>query len=411
MSKPWLSRKQWSSPTIYSGAKWGMVIMWVFAVLFTGVSALVLISGRAQMMADFNRGEHLVALVLLFPLASLFLLRQAWVMTRDWLRYGRTPFQMDPYPGAIGGQMGGYVDINLKFSEQLQFDASLTLCRRVTRHSGKETKVDESVVWQRSVPVHCEPCLMDSGSGTRIRVVTDVPEGLAESEKPDSNFHLWRLSLKATDKALRFNRLWELPMFAGNARASKQLPNLAQAAYEEKQLDALDELTQITQQGDSVWMRFTPNNTRKMNIFMAVFGAIFLSIGIGMMQMDDAMQWLFVLVFGGLGLLITLIGIYGLGKELRIGISPTTVTVKRFWFGRPLSARDFSRSQALHMTTQASGSMTMGTETIQYYKLKLVMNDGKKIPLGFGIDGYGKAEKLAQQLSVLTGLDFSSKHS
>jgi len=410
MSKPWLSRKQWSSPTIYSGAKLGMIVMWVFALVFSGISGLVLISGRAQMMADFERGEHLVALVLLFPLASIFLLRQAWVMTRDWLRYGRTPFQMDPYPGAIGGQMGGHIDLKLEYSQQLQFEASLTLCRRVTRQSGKETKVDESVVWQRSVPLHCEPCLMESGSGTRIRLVTDVPEGLAESEKPDSNFHIWRLSLKATNRSLRFNRLWELPMFAGSSQAKTQLSNLALAAYEEKQLDTLGELTQITQQGDSIWMRFTPNNTRKMNVFMAIFGAVFLSVGIGMAQVDGPMLWLFVVVFGALGLLIMLIGIYGLGKELRIGISPESVTVKRFWFGRSLSGRDYSRSQALHMTTEAGGSMTMGTETIQYYKLKLVMKDGKKIPLGFGIDGYGKAEKLAQQLSALTGLEFSSKH-
>jgi len=410
MSKPWLSRKEWSSPTIYSGAKLGMIVMWVFAVLFSGVSSLVLISGLDQIMADFERGEYLVALVLLFPLASIFLLRQAWVMTRDWLRYGRTPFQMEPYPGAIGGQMGGHVDLKLKFSEDLRFEANLTLCRRVTRNSGKETKVSESVVWQRSVPLHCEPCLMESGSGTRVRLVTDVPEGLAESEEPDSNFHLWRLSLKATDKSLRFNRVWELPMFAGAAQASKPLPNLAQAAYEEQQLDALDELTQITQQGDSIWMRFTPTNTRKMSVFMTIFGAIFLSVGIGMAQVDGPMLWLFVFVFGTLGLLIMLFGIYGLGKELRIGISPASVTVKRFWFGRSLSGRDYSRSQALHMTTEAGGSMTMGTETIQYYKLKLVMKDGKKIPLGFGIDGYGKAEKLAQQLSALTGLEFSSKH-
>ncbi len=409
MSKPWLTRKEWSSPAIYSNAKLGMIITWVFGVVFTSISALVLIDGRAQMMADFQRGEHLVALVLMFPVVSLFLLYYATVLTRDWLRYRHTPFQMDPYPGAIGGQMGGHIDLDIRYSPDQKFEATLVLCRRATRQSGKETKIDESIEWQRTVPLHTEPCLTDRGNGTRIRVVTDVPEGLSESEVPSSNFHFWRLSMKAVDKTLRFNRAWELPMFAGDQQADTQLPALTLAAYEESQLEALDELTQITQQGDSVWMRFTPKNTRKINLSMTLFGALFFAVGVGMTQADAAMSWLFVVVFGLVGFLIMAFGAYGLGKELRVGVSPTDVVMKRFWMGFALPEKTFARSQARHMKIESGGSMTTGTQSIKYYQLNLIMKNGQKASLGFGIDGYGKAEKLAQQLSVLTGLEFCEK--
>ncbi len=409
MSKPWLTRKQWSSPTIYSNAKLGIMVIWGFAVVFSGISSLVLISGRAQMLADFNRGEHLVAVVLLFPVVSVFLLYQAWRMTRDWLRYGRTPFHMDPYPGRIGGQMGGHIDLNLPFSSAQTFEATLVLCRRVTRSSGKETKVDESIIWQRSVPLHHETCMTEKGAGTRVRLVTNVPEGLAESQEPSSNFHLWRLTIKALDKSLRFNRSWELPMFSGADQAETQLPSVALAAYEEKQLESLDELTQITQQGDSIWMRFTPNNTRKLNLMMTIFGALFFSVGIGMTQAEGAMTWLFVVVFGAIGFLILSLGVYGLGKELRVGVSPEQVVTKRFWFGLALPEKVSPRHQAKHMKIESGGSMSSGTETVKYYQLKLIMHDGTKLPIGFGIDGYGKAEKLAQQLSMLTGLEFCEK--
>ncbi len=409
MSKPWLSRKQWSSPTIYSNAKLGIMVIWGFAIVFSAISSLVLITGRAQMLADFNRGEHLVAAVLLFPIVSIFLLYQAWRMTRDWLRYGRTPFHMDPYPARIGGQMGGHIDLHLPYSPEQKFQATLALCRRVRRRSGKETKVDESIIWQRSVPLHHEACTTEKGAGTRIRVVTDVPEGLAESQEPSSNFHLWRLSVKALDKSLRFNRNWELPMFSGSDQAQTQLPSIALAAYEEQQLESLDELTQITQQGDSIWMRFTPNNTRKLNLMMTVFGALFFSVGMGMTQAEGAMTWLFVAVFGAIGFLILSLGIYGLGKELRVGVSPEQVVTKRFWFGVALPEKMTSRAQVRHMKIESSGSMSSGTETVKYYQLKLILKDGKKLPMGFGIDGYGKAEKLAQQLSVLTGLEFCEK--
>lgn len=406
MSQPWLSRKEWSSPTLYSGAKTGMITLWVFTILFGGVSGLVLTLGFDELLANFNRGEYLVLLVGLFPLVSLLLLKQSWTMTQDWRRYGRTPFQMDPYPGAIGGQMGGYVDIRLPYSPANQFEATLALYRRTTKRSGNETRTDESVVWQRTVPLHSEACLLENGSGTRLRVLTDVPFGQSASEVPDRDYHLWRLSIKALDKSLRFKRQWEVPMFPGTAKASRPLPATAEAAYEDRQLQSLEDLTQITQQGDSVWMRFTPDNTRKMSWFMTLFGAIFFAIGAGMTQADASMTWLFVLVFGGVGLAIMLGGIYGLGKELRVGISNSEIVTKRFWFGRPLSVKQYPRAKASHMMIESSGSMSTGTETVQYYKLKLHLTDSTKVPLGFGIDGYGKAEKLAQQLSVLTQLKF-----
>ncbi len=409
MSQPWLTRKEWSSPAIYSNAKLGMIITWGFGVVFTAISSLVLITGHAQIVADFQRGEHIVALVLMFPVVSLFLLYYAFVLTRDWMRYRRTPFQMDPYPGSIGGQMGGHIDLNIRYSPDQKFEATLVLCRRTIRQSGKETKIDESVVWQRSVPLHTQACLTDQGSGTRIRVVTDVPDGLAESEVPSASFHLWRLTLKAVDKSLRFNRTWELPMFAGNQQADTQLPAETLAAYEEDQLESLDELTQMTQQGDTVWMRFTPKNTRIFNGSMALFGGLFFSVGMGMTQVDAAMSWLFVVIFGLVGFLIMALGVYGLGKELRVGISQVDVVIKRFWMGIALPEKNYTRSQTRHIKIEGGGSMTTGTQTVKYYQLNLIMRDGQKAPLGYGIDGYGKAAKLAQQLSMLTGLEFCEK--
>jgi len=406
-TEPWLSRKAWSSPEVYSGAKAGMVIMWVFAVVFTGFGAVIIFAAHDDLSDKLRHGEYLVLLAGLFPLVGLFMLAQAIRATRDWMRYGRTPLHLDPYPGSIGGQMGGYIDLALPYASQNRFEVSLALYRRETRRSGKESRTSESVIWQSRVPVHTEDCVLKGAKrGTRLRLQIDVPEGLSESETPDNDYHLWRLSVKALDKSARFQRQWEIPMFATATRAREQLPAVALAEHESAQLDALQELTAMSQEGDTLWMRFTPANTRKLSIMMTVFGAIFFGIGAGMTQADFGGRWLFVVVFGLVGGLILFSGVYGLGKELRVGISPRRITTRRFWFGLGLGNREYDRALADAIALKASGSMSSGQETIQYYRLRLSMREGRDVPLGFGIDGHGRAELLATELAALTGIPY-----
>ncbi|MBU3068219.1 hypothetical protein KOI40_00120 [Aestuariicella sp. G3-2] len=407
MSQPWLSRKEWSSPTIDSHMKSGRWVMWVFALIFGGVSSVVLIAGHDELSRKLARGDYLVLLVLLFPLVSVFLLAQAIKLTREWRRYGATPFHMDPYPGAIGGQMGGYVDLGIPQQDAGEFEAALVLFRRTRRRSGNETKTTDSVVWQRKVPLHTEACRVQNAErGTRVRVLVDVPEGLQASQVPDNDYHYWRLSIKALDKKVAFQRSWELPMFPSQAKASRPLPAEAHAAFEDRQLSELEHLTEITQRPDGLWLRFTPGNTRKLHLIMTFMGAIFFSIGAGMTQVSDAMAWIFVLAFGGFGVLMLSLGIYGLGKELRVRITPNTVLTKRSWFGMALSTSELARSDVEGLSIHSSSSMSSGEEVVQYYKLKLRLKSGSEKALGFGIDGFGKAEKLAEHLSLLTGLPY-----
>lgn len=408
LSKPWLENKKWSNATIYSGAKTGMIVLWIFTLVFGGISSVVLIAGYAEMLRDFQRGEYIVAAVLLFPLVSLLMLHLSVRMTRDWLRYGKTPLQMDPYPGAIGGEAGGYIDLKLAFDLRNQFDVKLALYRRTVRRSGKETRTDEAVVWQCDVPVHIEA----AGAGTRIRFLTDVPDGKFASEESSQDYHLWRFIVNGVNKSLRFNRIWEVPMFPvqqcdHSGKASMPLPAIAQAKLEERQLNELAEITEITHQGDNIWMRFSPKNTRRISTVMFFFGALFFSVGVGMTMLEEDVPLLLVIAFGGIGGVILLAGLYGLGKELRVCVNDTEVQTKRFWFGVALVSRRYARETIESMYIESTMSMSSAEGPIQYYKLKLKFSDGSNKPIAFGIDGYSKAHKLGEQLAVLTGIDYT----
>lgn len=70
-----------------------------------------------------------------------------------------------------------------------------------------------------------------------------------------------------------------------SGKASVSLPALAQVKLEQGQLNELAQITEITQQGDNIWMRFSPKNTRSISAMIFVFGAIFFSIGVGQSQL------------------------------------------------------------------------------------------------------------------------------
>ena len=402
MSKPWLTQKKWSSATVYSGARLTMIVCWVFALLFGGISVLVVTTKGSELWQQFLDGEYLIGLFVLFPVISIFIVWQAVKLSRDWLRYGKTPFHMDPYPGSIGGQVGGFSDLNLPFSNRHRFKAELALIRRVTRSSGKNTSTTEKVVWQSAMPVHTEPC----SQGTRVMTQIDVPSGLTESEPSSRDYHLWRLVLRASDKALGFNRHWEIPVFQTAVNADRPIPRQSQTQFDQQQLEELDELTEITQQRGELWLRFHPRNTRLINVMTALFGALFAGVGVAATQAAMGMGLLFVLVFGVIGGFCLLMGMYGLGKERRLCFKGSQVLAKLLWFGIPVTSQSWQKSSIRYMYVKSNMSMSSGNRTIQYYRLFVRLMDGDSHPIGFGIDGAGKAKALGEHLSMLTGLEF-----
>ena len=84
------------------------------------------------------------------------------------------PVTLDPFPGSIGGHVGGTVDINLPFDQNAKFLLTLTNIHRYVSGSGKNRSRQEKARWQDVIVAHAEP----GSKGTRLTFRFDVPEGL-----------------------------------------------------------------------------------------------------------------------------------------------------------------------------------------------------------------------------------------
>ncbi|MCW8917915.1 MAG: DUF3592 domain-containing protein, partial [Gammaproteobacteria bacterium] len=120
--QPWLRRPEWVDNRIRSGARSGTYAIWAFAIIWNVMSAPPLF-----MFAEiWSEQGPLALLVLLFPAIGVMLLVWAVRKSLEWRRFGVTPLQLDPFPGAIGGDVGGEIALNIPFDPQLVCEVTLS---------------------------------------------------------------------------------------------------------------------------------------------------------------------------------------------------------------------------------------------------------------------------------------------
>lgn len=115
---PWLLNPDWQSARIRSSSRFAMWGAWAFAAFWNLVSAPVPFIVHEEITKSSN---YLALVALLFPIIGTGLAVWAWRRTREWRRFGATPVVLDPFPGSIGGHVGGYIDTQIPFDSQQRF--------------------------------------------------------------------------------------------------------------------------------------------------------------------------------------------------------------------------------------------------------------------------------------------------
>jgi hypothetical protein len=222
--KPWLARPEWADNHILSGARFGVYLFWVITIVWNLLSIPATI-----FVPDVWRKEGALALlILLFPMAGMGFLYWTVKKTLEWRRFGYTPLTMDPFPGAIGGDVGGEIELNQPYASGLVCEVSLSSIYSYVSGSGKNRSRSEEVRWQDSGYAQVEP----AGRGMRLRFRFSVPQGLSPSEEETGNYFLWRLNIKAELPGIDLDRSYTIPVYATaeksrlqNLDSGKELPH------------------------------------------------------------------------------------------------------------------------------------------------------------------------------------------
>ncbi len=397
---PWLLKDDWQSATLRSGSRARMWAAWAIAALWNAISAPLWFVAWQEITA---RDNWLALLALLFPLVGIGLIAWALGCTREWRRFGNAPLTLDPFPGAIGGHVGGSIDLALPFDPSARFEVTLTAIHSYMSGSGEDRSRRESAEWQDTRLAHAEP----GGHGTRLSFRFDVPDGLDESDavRDGDSYRLWRLNLCAELPGSDLDRDYDIPVYATGAR-SASLPERAlgatAAGQEALTASRMLERFRATQTAGGTRLEFPMGRHTGSALGGAVIGSAF-AVG-GWFLWTEAGSPLFGIVFGGVGGLIALACLYLLLNSLEVFQDGTDIVSVRRLLGLPVRRRRLARDHIARLRHESKLQSQSGGKHVMHYTLYAVGPDGSEIVVGEGFRGAGEAQAAARFFAERFGL-------
>lgn len=395
--KPWLLRSEWASPEIRSGG--GPKIAWAVAVLWN----VIAIPLGVVLTSEFLDGNKPAAFGLLIPLAGVWLLGWALRQTLAWRRHGRASLVMDPYPGAIGGQVGGTVDVRLPYDPELIFRASLSCVHSYMSGSGKNRDRKERAIWQTNGVAHTVPRV----GHTRLEILFDVDSGLPASDSRDgSAYHLWRLHVEADLPGVDFDRAFEIPVFptGASARELRRLSTEHRAAAEDR-ARSIEHALDIRRVAGGVELYYPAFRSPLAKVLGFAFGSVFVVVGVLVADMPLPLRVIFTLLGGAMAAA----SLYNLLVSLRVHIDRESLRIERRLLGLPAGGETLARHEISCLSLDRSYSMSSGGKHMVYFKLQAKAAGGRAIKIGHNLPGRDTAKQVLEELSGLVGIPVDPK--
>ena len=399
-----LNNPKWQTNSILSNAGSQYKFLWLFAIFWNAITWTAIILGGENILKAFEENPVFYFFVL-FPFIGLFMIHQAIKETLAWKRFGKTPLTMTPFPGQLGGVVGGYVDVPVPYDAAHEIKISLSCMHYYWEKRGGESESVSEAIWQDDISARSKP----SALGSRLHFEFRPPADLPETEPDSKDHHGWDVQISLPLEGSDFERKFTIPVI----RASDQ----AIASSARYARPSIDQISQNTTSSDTAipQIRAIPGGTRfhypqfrnkGMGIGLIVAGMLISVFLLFMRQGFEHFLPVTSLIFFGLAELIVLAmmigGLYLISNTLTVDVSPSGVNVKHkvtsFNFGG-----EIERSTIADIVAEKSGSSSDGNSSRVWYSLKLIQKDGKDSTVGDTLEGYSYAQKIRQQMIEALG--------
>lgn len=397
--KLWLEKTEWSGNTIRSNARSSVYVMWGFAIFWNLVCLPLLFSFDTLVQKE----GWLISFVLIFPLIGVGLVVNVLRLTFAWRRFGMTPLKMDPFPGVIGGDVGGEILVNLPYDPTMRCEVTLSCIHSYVSGSGKNRSRHESVHWQD----HGYAKIIRAANRIRLQFKFNVPDNLPQSEEHSDNYNLWRLHIDAALPGSDLSRTFEIPVFkVPEKQSSITFDSPTYRPTGMAKLKALSLLPLVRSSGSTLELYYPMLRQALMNLTILIFGGFFAGMG-GFLWTEAAregvmlyaMASIFCLVGGG----IMLAAIYGFFNSLRVRFDERTVEVTRKFLGFTLKQKvlDYRNISGISMQKSGTSTQSGGKHRIQY---EVYAQSGQeKTVLAEQLESHSKAKLVAEYFQQLTG--------
>ena len=391
----WQTRADWRDNRIRSGARATLWFAWGFAICWNAISSPVLF----VFPGELARVNQMMWVALLFPLVGLGLLVWAARQTLAWRRFGVTLLELDPFPGAIGGDVGGALELRLPYNPKHRFRVMLTCQHVYTRRTGDGNETVRDAKWQDEQPAIVEPGLR----GTRLRFLFRSPTDQPESSAGDGGRYQWTVQIAGSLPGTDFDRSWQIPVLKDAGPQTARLP-IRRREEDAEPLEAPGRL-RIRETGAGIELYYPYLRHPGMTLGILAMGVIFIApiwlidTFSGNSGVPAPMLWLFTVI----GALILVWGIYLPGNSLRVTAGRQGLTAVRGILGLQL-ARHAVADDIAGIGKSIGMQSRQGNRTQAYYRIQARTRDGRRITLGDALTGASRVDALIERLRAALGL-------
>lgn len=203
-SAPWLHHRPWRTHTIRSDFKNSLWDAWSYNLLWNGCSLTLAIFLAPK---SYTNGDYLVLFfILLFPIIGLIFWFWVFRVTITFLKQGDPLLNMHTYPGVIGGELSGSLEVNRIKTQRFKIRISC-LCINRSHDDTLETPI-----WTREVINEIET----DTNRRRLSFQFDIPSHLPKSDLPKTigSYYAWTIAIESLDVSPLFTRQYTVPVFA-----------------------------------------------------------------------------------------------------------------------------------------------------------------------------------------------------
>ena len=357
-----------------------------------------------EVWKEVSRGNYMILLVLLFPLAGAGIALAGLRMRNNYRFFGPTPLALDPQPGQAGGQVGGSIQLGRALSAEQSVTVWLSCIRCYYSGSGKDRKTRESIRWQNRQRAWCRPVQ----SGTEIQFCFDAPADQPATRERDrsasgrKDWIRWRVELDGQVQGRALKRSWDVPVEAGSGSSRYELPDShVEADQRDRKMDALESANQqieVEQTSEGLHLISRAGRNLGMKLGLLVFGGAFAAVGTFLfIQAAEEGFMLYIMgsIFGLIGYPMVLATLYTLARRLDAWVRGGEVRNQRRWLGIVLFRREGQLLSADQLVLESGMSSTSNGRKTEYMTLYAKV-DGKKLRLAEGIAGREAGEALRE---------------
>lgn len=407
-----LDNPKWQTNSILSDAGSQFKLLWFFAIFWNAMTWAAILFGGENILKAFEENPVFYFFVL-FPFIGFLMIHQAIKETLAWKKFGNTPLTMTPFPGQLGGVVGGYVDVQVPYDAGHEVKVSLSCVHHYTERRGGETEITSEVLWQDDMSVRSKP----SALGSRLHFEFQPPADLPETEPDSNNYHGWDVQISLPLEGSDFERKFSIPVI----RASEQ----AIASSTRYARPSIDKINQNSTTSDSVIPQISavpggtqflyPQYRNKGLGIGLMIASVFITLFLWFMRegFTDFLPVTSMVFFGFSELIVFAVfafGIYLISNILTVDVGISGINVRHKILGFDFG-EEIERSTIADIVTEKSGSSSDGKTSTVWYSLKLIQMNGMDSTVGDTLEGYSYAQGIRQQMIDALGSGWSPSES